>query len=56
MGRLKHEMAMFGLTSARQIDYLVARLRAVGFLDLSVVPDGDRRLRILQADRADACA
>jgi hypothetical protein len=47
MGRLKHEMAMFGLTSARQIDYLVARLRAVGFLD-HVVPDGDRRLRILK--------
>jgi hypothetical protein len=47
MGRLKHEMAMFGLTSARQIDYLVARLRAVGFLDL-VVPDADRRLRILK--------
>ena len=41
MGRLKQEMAMFGLTSPRQIDHLVARLRAVRFLDL-VVPDGDR--------------
>jgi hypothetical protein len=47
LGRLKREMAMFGLTSARQIDYLVARLRAVEFLD-SVVPEGDRRLRVLK--------
>ena len=47
IGRLKREMAMFGLTGGRQIDHLVARLRAVGFLDLDI-PDGDRRLRILK--------
>ena len=46
ISRLKQEMAMFGLTSGRQIDHLVARLRAVGFLDL-IIPDGDRRLRLL---------
>lgn len=47
MARLKQELAIFGFTSERQTDYLVARLRAVGFLD-RVMPDEDRRLRILK--------
>lgn len=47
IGRLKQCMAMFGLASDRQIDHLVSRLRAVGFID--VVPSvKDRRIRILK--------
>ena len=47
IGRLKQVMAMFGLASDRQIDHLVSRLRAVGFID--VVPSvKDRRIRILK--------
>ena len=47
IGRLKQLMAMFGLASDRQIDHLVSRLRAVGFID--VVPSvKDRRVRILK--------
>jgi len=47
MRRLKQEAAIFGFTSDRQIDHLVARLRAVGFLD-AVAHEEDRRLRILK--------
>ena len=47
IGRLKQLMAMFGLASDRQIDHLVSRLRAVGFID--VVPSAkDRRVKILK--------
>ena len=48
VGRLKQHMAAFGLgTSERQVDHLVSRLRAVGFLDVQQ-PDADRRVRILK--------
>jgi hypothetical protein len=47
VGRLKQVMASFGFASGRQVDHLVARLSAVGFL--SVTPaDQDRRVRILK--------
>lgn len=47
VGHLKRQMALFGLASGRQVDHLVARLRAVGFMD--VLPsERDRRVRILK--------
>ena len=52
VGRLKRQMAMFGIgTSDRHIDYLVARLRATGFMEIEVSPQ-DRRLRILRPTEA----
>jgi len=47
LGRLKQEMAAYGLGSPRQIDHLVARLCAVGFLTSSPA-EQDRRVRILE--------
>jgi len=47
LGRLKQEMAAFGLASGRHVDQLVTRLRDVGFLE--VVPSSeDRRVRLLR--------
>jgi hypothetical protein len=51
VGRLKREMAIFGFASPRQVDHLLARLRAVGFLEL-VPSDHDRRVRILNPTEA----
>jgi biotin operon repressor len=48
IGRLKQQMAMFGLgTSERQVDHLISRLRAVGFMNV-LRSDEDRRVRILK--------
>ncbi|HZD91604.1 MAG TPA: hypothetical protein VE224_15995, partial [Pseudolabrys sp.] len=47
VGRLKRELAVFGMASDRHIDQLVARLCAVGFLKSAPAPD-DGRVRILQ--------
>jgi DNA-binding MarR family transcriptional regulator len=47
LGRLKQVIAQYGLGSPRQIDHLVARLCAVGFLE-SRPSEQDRRLRILR--------
>jgi hypothetical protein len=47
VGRLKQHIASMGLASGRQVDHLVARLRAVGFMD-SLVSEQDRRVRILK--------
>lgn len=47
VGRLKREMAVFGLASDRQIDHLVGRLVSVGFLTLQRA-EQDRRVRILK--------
>lgn len=47
VGRLKREMAMFGMASDRQIDHLVGRLVSVGFLTLQRA-EQDRRVRILK--------
>lgn len=46
VGRLKQTMALFGFASGRQLDGLIARLCAVGFLQLQP-SDRDRRVRIL---------
>jgi hypothetical protein len=47
VGRLKQQLAMFGLASERQVDHLVARLCEVGFMELRP-SDQDRRVRILK--------
>jgi len=48
VGRLKRQMATFGLgTSERQVDHLISRLRAVGFMEV-LRSDEDRRVRILK--------
>jgi hypothetical protein len=48
VGRLKRQIASLGLgTSERQVDYLIARLRAVGFLEM-LRSDEDRRVHILK--------
>lgn len=47
VGRLKERMALFGMTSPRQIDHLVDRMIAVGFLDAEPAPS-DRRVRLLR--------
>lgn len=46
VGRLKQKMALLELASGREVDHLVARLRAVGFLETRPAA-GDRRARIL---------
>jgi hypothetical protein len=51
IGRLRREMAAYGLGSERHVDKLVARLCEVGLFELRHSPD-DRRLRILQATDA----
>jgi DNA-binding MarR family transcriptional regulator len=43
---LKQYLAIFGYASERQVDHLVARLRAVGFLEQRRAP-GDGRVRLL---------
>lgn len=47
VGRLKREMAAFGLASERHIDQLVGRLCAVGFVRL-IPAERDRRVRIIK--------
>ncbi len=47
VGRLKREMAMFGMASERQIDHLVGRLVSIGFLTVKRA-EQDRRVRILK--------
>ncbi len=51
VGRLKREMAAFGMVSDRQVDHLVARLCAVGFMTAAPA-EGDRRVRILRPTEA----
>jgi len=51
MGRLKQEMARFGLASERQIDAIVGRLREVGFLRL-LPAAADGRIRLLEPAEA----
>jgi hypothetical protein len=43
---LKQHLGLFGYASERQVDHLVARLRAVGFLEQRRAP-GDGRVRLL---------
>lgn len=43
---LKQQLAVFGYASTRQVDHLLARLRAVGFIEQSRAPD-DGRVRLL---------
>ena len=48
IGRLKQQIAMLGIgASERQVDHLVSRLRAVGFLEM-LQPKEDRRVRLLK--------
>lgn len=47
IGHLKRQMAVFGLASGRQVDHLVARLCAVGFIE-ALPSERDRRVRILK--------
>ena len=47
IGRLKQALGLFGLASDRQIDSLIARLRSVGFLEVSPALS-NRRVRILR--------
>lgn len=47
IGLLKQKMGLFGLTSGRHIDHLIARLCAVGYMELRP-SDRDRRVRILR--------
>lgn len=47
ISRLKQEMRLFGLTSDRHIDALIARLCSTGFMDLKPA-EADRRVRILK--------
>jgi hypothetical protein len=46
MAALKRQLAIFGYASDRQVDHLVARLHAVGFLEQRRAPD-DGRVRLL---------
>lgn len=43
---LKQQLAMFGYASTRQVDHLLARLRAVGFIEQTRAPN-DGRVRLL---------
>jgi hypothetical protein len=47
VGLLKQKMALFGLASGRHVDHLVARLCAVGFMELRPA-EQDLRVRILK--------
>jgi len=51
VGRLKREMAAHGLASDRQIDHLIARLVAVGFMTTAPA-ESDRRVHILTVGEA----
>jgi len=46
VGRLKEQMALFGMASGRHIDHLIGRLASVGFMELRASPH-DRRVRLL---------
>lgn len=46
VGLLKQKMAMFGLASGRHVDHLIARLCAVGYLELRPSHQ-DRRVKLL---------
>src|SRR5262249_8905124 len=46
IARLKEQTAIFGFASGRQVDHLVRRLCAVGFLEQRTAPE-DRRVRLL---------
>jgi hypothetical protein len=46
IARLKEQTALFGFASGRQVDHLVRRLCAVGFLEQRPAPQ-DRRVRLL---------
>lgn len=55
VGRLKREMAAFGMISPRQIDHLVERMIAVDFMEAVPAP-GDRRVKLLRlTERMLAC-
>jgi len=47
VGRLKREIAVFGMVSERQVDHLIGRLCAVGFMTTEPA-ETDRRVRILK--------
>jgi hypothetical protein len=47
VGLLKQELARVGLASGRHVDHLIARLCAVGFMELRPA-EQDRRVRILK--------
>ena len=47
VGRLKQQIAQFGLASDRQVDHIVSRLRAVGFMEV-LQSEQDRRVHILK--------
>jgi hypothetical protein len=47
VGLLKQKMALLGLASGRHVDHLIARLCAVGFMELRPAEE-DRRVRILK--------
>lgn len=51
VGRLKREVAVFGMVSGRQIDHLVARLCSAGFMT-SMPAEADRRMRLLRPTEA----
>lgn len=48
VSHLKEKMGMFGLASERQVDHLIGRLCAVGFLEMLPAAQ-DRRVRILRS-------
>ena len=47
VGRLKQQMAAFGMTSPRHVDHLIKRMQAVGFVEISQAPR-DRRVKLLR--------
>ncbi len=47
VGRLKAQMAVFGMTSPRHVDHLIDRLQAVGFAEIRAAPS-DRRVKLLR--------
>lgn len=47
VGRLKQQMAAFGMTSPRHVDHLIERMQAVGFVEISHAPR-DRRVKLLR--------
>ncbi|MFG1264693.1 MULTISPECIES: hypothetical protein [Xanthobacter] len=47
VGRLKQQMAAFGMTSPRHVDHLIERMQAVGFVEISQAPR-DRRVKLLR--------
>lgn len=47
VGRLKEQMAAFGMTSPRHVDHLIERMQAVGFVEIIPAP-ADRRVKRLR--------